>query len=168
RPRGLLGPGLAAAAERLADARRRLVEDLLAAPQLLLGDPAGADVPVHPGHEVGERPPELVLRCRAGPPGRRPDLLPDPAELPLPALALRAEPPGVPAPLLHLAAPLVLGLAAVPPQLPLDLRPGAVPGVAPHVPGHPGQLLAQGAHGLPDVLLELPRDVLDRGGDLLL
>src|SRR6185437_13352469 len=76
--------------------------------------------------------------------------------------------------LLDLLERLVTGL--------LRLLAGLVPGllgmladVGGHLPAHPaglagrpGQLLAQAAHGLPDVLPDLTDDVADRGGQFLL
>ncbi len=84
---------------------------------------------------------------------------------------------------------LFLGLVAGPPGLLLCLVPG-LPGLRPGfvagllgllagvggrglahpagLAGGPGQLLAQAAHGLPDVLPDLADDVADRRGQLLL
>ena len=73
---------------------------------------------------------------------------------------------------------LLLGvLARLPGPLPgfVPGLPGLLAGVGAHVlarpaglPGGPGQLLAQAAHGLPDVLPDLAHDIADRRGQLLL
>ena len=70
-------------------------------------------------------------------------------------------------------AALAGGVGRLPGALPgrAGLLAGLVPGVplgAPHLPGGPGQLLAEAAHGVPDVLADLADDVADRRGQLLL
>ena len=82
--------------------------------------------------------------------------------------------PGLVAGLPGLLQGLVAGLLGLLPGL-LPGLPGLLAGVGVRVPAHPaglaggrGQLLAQAAHGLPDVLPDLPDDVADRGGQLLL
>src|SRR5580704_9411496 len=106
----------------------------------------------------------LVRRLLPGIPVRRPGVLTCP-----PGLLL-----GLVTGLLGLLLGLLVGL--------LGLLLGFVPGLAgllaqvrgrvPAGPaglaGGPGQLLAQAAHGLPDVLPDLAHDVADRGGQLLL
>ena len=97
--------------------------------------------------------------------------------------------PSLPGLVLGLSRPAVLGLVPRLPRLLLGLVPGLpglrqgfvavllglLAGVGGRVLAHPaglagspGQLLAQAAHGLPDVLPDLADDVADRRGQLLL
>src|SRR5262249_38785259 len=76
--------------------------------------------------------------------------------------------------LLDLIARLVTGLLGLLAGLVASLL-GLLADVGGHLPAHPagltrrpGQLLAQAAHGLPDVLPDLTDDVADRGGQFLL
>ena len=76
--------------------------------------------------------------------------------------------------LLDLLARLVTGLLRLLARLVTGLR-GLLADVRGHLPAHPagltgrpGQLLAQAAHGLPDVLPDLTDDVADRRGQFLL
>src|SRR6202035_1000262 len=71
-----------------------------------------------------------------------------------------------------LASSLAGGVGCLPGALPgcTGLLAGLVPGIplgTPHLPGGPGQLLAEAAHGVPDVLADLADDVADGRGQLL-
>jgi hypothetical protein len=71
-----------------------------------------------------------------------------------------------------LAGPFAGRVGRIPGVLPCHpgLLAGLVPGVAlgaAHLARGPGQLLAEAAHGVPDVLADLADDVADRRGQLL-